>query len=68
MQRGEEIFHPFRSPAHRSAQAPRGESHHRIFGIKPGLHAKAAANIAHQYAHAIGRDIQHFLAKLITKA
>ena len=68
MQRGEEIFHPLGGPAHRAAQAPRGESHHGIFGIKPGFHAKAAANIAHQHAHAIGRDIQHFLAKLITKA
>ena len=68
MQRGEEIFHPLRSPAHRAAQALRGKGHHGIFGIKAGFHAKAAANIAHQHAHAIGRDIQHFLAKLITKA
>ena len=68
MQRGEEIFHPLRSPAHRAAQAPRGEGHHGIFGVKPGFHAKAAADITHQHAHAIRRDVQHFLAKLITKA
>ena len=68
MQRGEEIFHPFRSPAHRAAQTPRGEGHHGIFGIKPGFHAKAAADITHQNAHAVSWNIQNFLAKLIPKA
>ena len=68
MQRGKEIFHPLRSPFHRAAQAPRCESHHGIFGIKPGFHAKAAADITHQNAHAVSWNIQNFLAKLIPKA
>ena len=48
---GQELLDPLGRPFDRALQLPRGEGGDDILGMDAGLHAEAAADIAHDDAH-----------------
>ena len=49
-----ELLQPLRAPAHGHAQLPRRPGHHQVLGVQAGLHAEAAAHVAHLHPHVLG--------------
>ena len=50
----EEVFHALGLPLHRALQVLGREGHHHVLGVDAGLHAEAAADVAHHHAHGLG--------------
>ena len=55
---GEELLAALAAPAHRPAGVARGPGDDHVLGVEAGLHAEAAADVAHAHAHRLGRQAQ----------
>ena len=54
MRTAQKVFAAIRDPAHRTLQLVRAVSGDHIFGVGPGFHAKAAADITHNHTNVFG--------------
>ncbi len=64
----QEFLHPLGGPLHGPLQVPcaiRGED---VLAVERRLHPEAAAHVADQHAHFLGRDAEHFAAHFVADA
>ena len=54
----EEFLAALAHPAHGLSRGARGPGDDHVFGVRAGLHAKAAAHVAHAHAHVLGLERQ----------
>jgi hypothetical protein len=57
--RGQEFLAAVGGPLHRALQLPGAPGDRQVLGIGAGLHAEAAADVAHRHAHLLAREAQH---------
>ncbi len=67
VRRCQKLLDPLRRPFHRTLQQPRGIADDEILGIEAGLHAEAAADIADDDAHLLGRQAEQ-IAQRVARA
>ena len=68
MHRRQKFFAAVGNPFDRSFQCPRTPGDRRVLRVDAGLHAEAAADIAHQHPHLLARQAQHVVAQRILDA
>ncbi len=67
VRRGQEFLDALGAPFERHPVFARAPGKHDVFRIDAGLHAEAAADIADQHPHLVGRNAEHDLAQVVAQ-